>query len=116
MGRSLPEVESREGEAVEDSLPLEPLRSLAVAAEMIPMRSMNSLYQFLLRHKAEFPSRYFHGKQGKQVRMLYDNEIKKIREMLLIENGDDKYHTGVARGPRAARSPIGAIMQRAMAR
>ena len=99
-------------------VPLEPLRSLTVAVELIPMRSKQALYMFLHYHQEEFPARYMNTFFGKQTRMLYDREIRQIREMLLIEDGSDAYHTPamLAREPRRPRprSPIDEIMRRAM--
>jgi hypothetical protein len=116
--------ESPDERAVSLPCGLEPLRSLAVAVELIPMRSRMALYTFLHNHQEEFPPRYMPGRL-KPVRMLYDSEIIKIREMLLAE--PDPYHSdafiesraskGVyLRGHKRPTSPIDLVMQRAMAR
>lgn len=103
---------------------LEPLRALDVAVELIPMRSKMALYMFLRTHEQEFPARYMRTFAGKQQRMLYDSEIRRIRELLLVEPGADEYHTdtfqartGITGRPRTRPvSPIDLVMARAMGR
>lgn len=107
----------REVEAL-PALPLEPLYRLEVAAELVPFGTLAGLYMFLSRHKEEFPGRYMQTYGGRQVRMLYASEIRKIREMRLLEAGEDRYHTEAFKTqwnrPRFPRTPIGEIMRRAM--
>lgn len=58
---------------------LEPLYSLEVASELIPV-SMNSLQVYLHRHAGDFPPRY-HAENGKRV--LFKSECIRIREAFL---------------------------------
>lgn len=51
------------------------------ACEKIPMPSMPSLYQFLSKHKQEFPPHY----QGRKLRVLTETEIIKIRSILFTD-------------------------------
>ena len=106
-GRSL-----KEG-AVSGTMAIEPLYSLAVACELIPMPTMASLYIFLSKHPNEFPGRYRrHGgphiaRRGFETRLLTESEILKIREMTILNKNPRSTgrHVGV----------IGSIMRRAMA-
>ena len=68
---------------------LEPLYTLKVAAEVIPFTSVNTLSQFLFKHKGLFPPRYRKYRHF-AVRLLTEGEIKKIREMTVI-NGREYY-------------------------
>lgn len=68
------------GQVHPETQPLEPLYSLKVAVELIPMASMNALYQFLGRHKAEFPPLYY-GNGCRMKRMLRRSELVRIREL-----------------------------------
>ena len=61
---------------------LEPLYSIEVAAELIPVRK-NTLEVFLHRHKDEFPVRMHTGEMRASVRMLTESECLKIREMMI---------------------------------
>jgi len=84
------------------------------------MRSRMALHMFLHYHQEEFPARYMRGRFGRVTRMLYDSEIRRIREMLLAE--PDPYHTENFKATRVStgrprtrtRSPIDEIMRRAM--
>ena len=114
---------SPEAKVMEAHHAIEPLYPLAVAVEMIPMRTMNALYLFLDRNKKLFPARYMKTRINHmtvEVRMLYLSEIKRIRQMLLIVDGNDKYHSIKFQEARQLQrkvrslSPIDAIMQRAM--
>ena len=69
---------------------IDPAYSLRVAAELIPMPSVAALYLFLGRNKDEFPPRYKvvggprATRGGHQVRILFESEILKIREMVYV--------------------------------
>lgn len=69
---------------------LEPLYTLEVAVELIPMVSKSSLQQFLFRHKLEFPPHYKRV-SWYEVRMLPLSEIVKIREMTILKRGESRY-------------------------
>ena len=64
---------------------IEPLYSLEVAAELIPM-PVHNLGSFLATHKDEYPPRFNHavtlGKGGQAPRMLTETECLKIREAI----------------------------------
>jgi len=60
---------------------IEPIYSLRVAAELIPMQSVSALYQFLHKNKSQFTARYRVGKPPERV--LSENEILKIRSMVI---------------------------------
>lgn len=60
--------------------PLEPLRTLAVAAEMIPFVNVGALRDWLDKHRREFPPRYMPIARRDR-RMLSDSEIARIRQM-----------------------------------
>jgi len=60
---------------------IEPIYSLRVAAELIPMSSTNALYQFLCKHKSQFTARYRIGRPPE--RILSESEILKIRSMVI---------------------------------
>ena len=68
---------------------IEPLYTLRVACELIPMPSIGALYQFLMRNKAEFPARYHRSRDpwpfGAEIRFLTESEILRIREMTFYE-------------------------------
>ena len=61
---------------------LEPLYSIDVAAELIPVRK-NTLEVFLHRHKEQFPTLLHTGSVGMPIRMLTESECLKIREMMI---------------------------------
>lgn len=94
---------------------LEPLYSLEVAAELIPMTSIQTLYVFLGKHKDKFPARYRNGgavpvngrMMARQQRLLSESEIIRIREMVIF--GRDK--SNYANRGRDLGSPIARIMR-----
>ena len=66
-------------------MPLEPLYSLAVACELIPV-SGPTLASILHRHKEKFPARYnldSHAGPGGPERMLLESECLAIRDMVI---------------------------------
>jgi hypothetical protein len=74
------------GEAPQPLDALEPIYTLAVACELIPMPSMPALYQWLHNHKEEFKPRYRQGGgRHRPQRMLLESEILKIRAMTIKE-------------------------------
>ena len=62
--------------------PLEPLYTLKVAAEMIPMRCLQSLRSFLFSHRTDFPPRYRRAPRG-YVRLLSLSECHRIRAIVV---------------------------------
>jgi len=68
------------------SYSLEPMVSLEVAVELIPMTSRAALYQFLHHHKSEIP-RHYKRIGWREVRMLTMSEIQKIRDMTIKSTG-----------------------------
>jgi len=70
-------------------VPLEPLFSLEVACELIPL-GYHSLTNLLCRHADKFPPRYHLGIEipegqggGSPKRVLYESELIAIREMVI---------------------------------
>lgn len=76
-------------------MPLEPMYSLDVACELIPI-TRTALEHILNRNKDEFPLRYYSGAEerrrngrvvdyegGNPIRMLLESECLRIRERLL---------------------------------
>ena len=67
-------------------MPLEPLYSLEVAAELIPC-PYNTLVQLLHKHKEKFGQARFHtqytNNQGVHVRMLTESECLIVRGMVI---------------------------------
>ena len=105
--------ESPGGKPLTLALPVEPLYRLEVAAELVPFPTMNSIYLFLFKHPIEFPPRYMRTFGGRQVRVLLASEVRKMREMRLLQNGEDRYHSAAFQA-RRVQSPIEAIIKRAM--
>lgn len=69
---------------------IEPVYSLRVAAELIPMVSAPALRMFLRTRRDIFPPRY--KRVGiREVRILYENEILRIREMTFLSAGESRY-------------------------
>src|SRR5687767_15083705 len=97
--RQAGEVHSMQGQSPKEML--EPMVTLQVAAELIPMTSVSALYQFLFHHKDEFPPRY-KKVRWYEIRMLTHSEIVKIREMTLISWEDSRYNP-TRRAQRAPR-------------
>jgi hypothetical protein len=87
---------------------IEPLYTLAVAAELIPFPSTTALSQFLFRHKNKFEARY-RRTRWYEVRLLTESDILRIREMTLLPKSESRYGKRVQ-----GTGPIGAIMRRAM--
>lgn len=79
----------------QDRVVLEPLYSLEVACEMIPMPTITALYQFLSRNKEQFPGRYRRsGGRGKvpiEQRLLTLSEIVRIREMTVHDKSESRF-------------------------
>ena len=97
---------------IESQLPLEPMRSLEVAAELIPFSTVNALLQFLYHNRTLFPSRYIGG-----YRMLYDSEIIKIRQIRIEEGENGFYNSQAFKTARRGRKRAGfvdSIIKRAM--
>lgn len=108
---------------------LEPIYPLKAAVVMIPMPTMSALYNFLQKHKEEFPDykgRVEGGPKrkrgGVELRFLSLSEIKKIREMTIFGWEDSRYNRPDAakRGPKPkikikANSPLAWIVQKATA-
>lgn len=96
---------------------LEQLFPLSVAVELIPMPSISALYQFLMKHRSEFPTRY-RTTQGKfggiEQRLLTESEIMKIREMTIHGMEESRYRFAT-RGRKPGRGLIDAIIARAQA-
>ena len=89
--------------------PLEAMYALRVAAEMIPMPSVHALYQFLFKHRDEFPGRY--RRTGwYEVRLLTESEIVRIREMT-IHNFSRSRYTRSGRPPGTA---LAGVIRRAL--
>lgn len=85
----------------------ESIYALKVACEAIPMPSMASLYQFLSKHKLQFPPLYYgNGRRAK--RMLRHSEILKIRSMLYTTR---EVYAGRGR-PKGSINIINNIIQR----
>lgn len=69
-------------------MPLEPLYSLEVAAELIPI-SLGNLNNLLIKYATKFPARYHTvpddpgGRGNKSVRMLYESELLALREIVI---------------------------------
>lgn len=82
---------------------VEPLYSLAVATEMIPMPSITALRMFLFNHKEQFPGRYRRTRWYEQ-RFLALSEIKKIREMTFHGLGESRF---ASLAGRSGRRPSG---------
>jgi len=93
-----------------DHDPLEPLRPLDVAIELIPYPSMAGLYQFLSKNKDMFPAHY-RATTGYALRLLYMCEIEAIRNMTIREAADYPRFRGSGR-PRG-HSIIDAMIARA---
>src|SRR5438309_1047616 len=97
---------------------IEPIYTLQVAMELIPMPTASALYQFLSRHKDEFPGRYrrshVNGENARNIqeRVLTESEIVRIREMTIIDSTRSKYGKG-NRSP--VRGPLASIIRRATA-
>jgi len=90
---------------------LEKMYVLKVAAEMIPMPSVQALYSFLTKHKEEFPRRY--RRTGwYEVRLLTESEILRIREITIHGLSRSRYLGNTSEG--RTRTAIGAVMRRAM--
>lgn len=76
---------------------IEPLVSLEVACELIPMPSMGALYAFLNRNKAQFPGIYRRSggphiaARGFEQRFLTETEILKIREMTFHSKSESRF-------------------------
>lgn len=102
--------QARPSQALSASNYPEPLFTLAVAVEMIPMPSISALYVFLARYKAEFPGRY-RKTRWYEVRLLSQSEILRIREMTTHGFAKSRY-SSPNHGGRGG--PIAAIMRRAM--
>ena len=89
------------------------LYPLQVACELIPVKTTAALYQFLFRHKDEFPQRYSQAK-GRPPRMLYGHEILRIREMRINEYVGRRFYEGNGRpSNKRARSVIDYIIAQA---
>ena len=89
------------------------LYSVQVACELIPVKSTAALYQFLFKHKAEFPQRYS-TTHGRPPRMLYGHEILRIREMRINESVGQRFYRGSGRPTnKRARSVIDYIIAQA---
>lgn len=100
---------------------IEPLYTLKVAAELVPMPSIPALDQFLNRNKPEFPARYRRTRWYEE-RLLTESEILKIRAMLVYDQSDARFvHRNVGRKPGSGvsrpikNSAVTAIMRRALA-
>lgn len=117
MGKSI-ESPGAHPQSRDEAIPGVPfLYPLKFAAEIIPFPTVSALYQWLFYHKEDFPPRYMPGRMH-QIRVLTADEIRRIREMRLIEGEDSHYQREsfqlAARRPKA-RGPLAAIMRRAMA-
>ena len=67
-------------------LPLEPLFTLKVAAEIIPFPSVEALRQWLYRHRDEFPARYRRTSKGTtHIRLLTATECRTIQTQTLVK-------------------------------
>ena len=108
-GTSLTRSGPLEADAQRSALPLEPLYTLAVACELIPMPSVRALSMFLWKRKEQFEGRYRRYVGSRSQRLLSLSEIKRIRDMTVTG-----FHPrlGCGRAPRA--SALGSIAQRAM--
>ena len=108
-GTSLTRGGPLEADAQRSALPLEPLYTLAVACELIPMPSVRALSMFLWKHRSEFPGSYRTCVRGRRQRLLSLSDVQRIREITITP-----YHArlGCTRAPRT--SALGAIAQRAM--
>lgn len=63
---------------------IEPLYTIKVAAELIPMPSANALHQWLFKNPDVFAEkRYRRGSYGIDRRLLSESEILLIRSMVL---------------------------------
>lgn len=106
---------------------IEQLVTLKVAAELIPMSSVSALYQFLGKHKNEFPARYKNrgGPDmplgGVDERFLSESEILRIRDMIFKDASQVRFFKGKGAGRpkgvrngqgKAARTPFGYVMRR----
>jgi len=102
------------------TMAIEPLYSLKVACELIPMPTIASLYQFLSQHRDEFPGIYRrHGgpsiaRCGYETRLISESDILKIRDMTLHDLGESRY-AGAGRPRKNGNSPLNWIIKRAMA-
>ena len=105
-GSSLTRSGPLEADAQRSALPLEPLYTLAVACELIPMPSLRALSMFLWKHRDEFPGRYRACVKGRRQRLLSLSEAKRIREMTITP-----YHSRLG---CTRNSALGSIAQRAM--
>jgi hypothetical protein len=63
---------------------LEPLYTLKQAAELVPMRSVDSLKHWLTNHANDWPRRYRQlGRCRQWVRLLTESELVAIRQRLV---------------------------------
>lgn len=92
------------------AMPLEPLYSSRVVAEMVPFSSLSALHMFLHRHKDEFPGRYRRTGVYEQ-RLFTLSEIIKMRNMT-VRSVDMSNRGRPAR--RSANGIVNAVMRRAM--
>lgn len=92
---------------------LEPLYTLEVAIELIPMSSMQSLYVFLSNHRDEFPARYRWSSRYTPQRILTRSECERIRAMTVLEASDPSMAFMKRRGRK--RSILDTIIARATA-
>jgi hypothetical protein len=100
---------------------IEQLVTLEVACELIPMPSLNHLYSFLYKHKAEFPGLYKTTSNGQgpgsvwEQRFLSESEILKIRKMLF--HGIETTRLANAGRPRtrvAKKNPLDWLVAKAL--
>jgi len=91
-----------------------PIFRLAVACEMIPMPSDTAFYQFLHKHRAEFPGVYRKG-QRRSERMFTGREILRIRDMTINAEAGAHFFRGRRGRPKGSRvnSAIQHIMRQA---